>query len=106
MPTAHEAAETTCCHVSARGAAVSASAAIPTAAARDDIGLNARAVAMGPTLAAVELVMRHAASTVGRHRNTGDAATPAAATAATPDNTGSQKACALRYPSVFTALRA
>jgi len=47
----------------------------------------------------VELVMRHAATTAGRHASAGAVATPAAATAAMPDSAGSHNACAATKPA-------
>ena len=105
-PTAHDAAATTCCHFMASGAAASAIAATATAATLPDMGLTARTLAMGPTDAATELVMRHAATTVGRHTSAGEDATLYPAMEAAAARIGSHTACALTNAPWFTARRA
>ena len=103
MPAAHDADAMTCCHVGASGAAISANAATLNAARRAPCGRHARTVATAPTLVVVAFVTRHAAVTVRRHAIGDDSpTTPCAATEAHPASTGSQNACALRYPRSLT----
>ena len=107
IPTAHDDAAMTCCHVIASGAAMSATSATMNADLFAPCGFHARIADTAPTLVAVALVTRHAAATESKHATGDDSpVTPSAATATHPASSGSQNACALRYPSSFTHLRA